>query len=498
MKVLIIGGGVAGYFAALKYKNTFKNYQIDLIQTKSINIIGVGESSLLDIPKFLFEDCGLNIDYFHQEVNPTFKLGLQTKDWHRKGETINYAFDLIDQMYKYDINFLDHIDHINHSFFSILMNKRKPPITINNELIVGETHETPYFHAYQIENKKFIPYLQQQAKIKGIHEIEGQITNIEHENNVIKSVYFNESSHSYDFYIDCSGFNNCITNFINSEWVSFSKYMPCDSVILGEHKLDEVPNHCSIAHAMSNGWMFQIDCEGRTGKGYVYNSSTISEEMAITEYMQKNNFLVEAYRKIKFKSGYYKFPFNKNYCLIGNCAGFAEPLEATGYSVILNSINLIANMHLTKNDSLFLTDSEIKNANMFIEKLWANVINIIVMHYKFNNNYNNDFWKYCEKLNFYGDFEGLIEYMLENKFTLNKSRELNINYLQSVFMPVELVFLFLKMKNIIPKEKINKTDLFNFFNKKSDSVIDYQKMKNDKKYKEYFNKKITLFNFLNS
>ena len=496
MKVLIIGGGAAGYFSALKYKTVFKNFQVDLIQSKNINIIGVGESSLLDIPFFFFKDCELDIDEFHNEVTPTFKLGLQTRDWTENGKIINYTFDAVELMMKYGLEIIDEMDDFNYSLFSSLINQKKPPITKNGQLICGNEQNFEYLHAYQIENKKFIPYLKKQIKLKEINQIEGEISNFKIEDNeIIKSVYFNENWHEYDFYIDCSGFNGCITNYIKNDWFSFNDYMVCDSVILGEHPISETPNHCSIAHAMSNGWMFQIDCAGRTGKGYVYNSSTISEETAIEEYLKKNNYLIKSHRKIKFKSGFYRNIFNKNYCLIGNSAGFAEPLEATGYSVILNSIHLLIKSHSHKNNNLFLTKSEIKNNNLYIEKLWYEIINVIIMHYKFNHNYKNDFWNYCYNLNFIGDFKYVIEFLLENKFNFFKSRELDKNYLQSTFFPVEAIYYFLKSKNIIKKEKKENNKTL-FFKNKSKEIMEYHEMIEEKKYNQYFKNKIKINDFL--
>ena len=497
MRILIIGGGAAGYFAALRYKNFFKNYKIDLIQSKNISIIGVGESSLLDIPNFFLEDCGIDINDFHNEVTPTFKLGLQTRDWVAKGKITNYPFDIINSIISKGLDVIDNIDNINYTFFSTLISNKLPPITINKQLISGNLREIPYLHAYQLENKKFIPFLKKQAEIKGVIEINGEIKEIKHDGRKIQEVFFNEEWHKYDFYIDCSGFGGCITKHIENEWISFKEYMPCDSVILGEHKLEETPNHCSVAHAMSNGWMFQIDCQNRTGKGYVYNSSTISEEIAIEEYMIKNEYKIKNHRKIKFNSGFYKKAFNENYCLIGNSAGFAEPLEATGYSVILNTINLLIKNHKDKKNDLSLTKTEIKCNNLFIEKLWHEIINLIVLHYKFNHHYDNEFWNHCYNLKFHGDFNNIVEYLIENNFSLDKSREINLNYLNNIFFPVEAVYLLLKGKNVIKKEKLIDTNLSISFKNKLKDIMPYQEMVKEKDYKKYYDNKISIENFLN-
>jgi tryptophan halogenase len=493
-KILIIGGGAAGYFTALRYKNVFKNYQIDLVQSKNINIIGVGESSIIDIPNFLFSDCDIDIQNFHEELNPSFKLGVQTRDWH-KNKTINYTFDFMYLMNIYGIDIIYNIQNINYSFFSTLINNKKPPITKNNQLIVGNSIESPYLHAYQIENKKFIPYLQKQAKLKGINEIEGEISNLEYENEKIKSIYFNEDWHTYDFYIDCSGFKSFINNFIKNEWVSFKDYIICDSAIVGEHEINETPNQCTVSHAMSNGWMFQIDSHGRTGKGYVYSSATISEEMALDEYLKKNEMKIKNHKKISFKTGYYKNIFNRNYCFVGTSAGFADPLEATNYTVIINTINLLIKNHLKKENNLFLTESEIHNNNTFMNKLWQEIINVIIMNYKFSDNHKNNFWDFYKKINFIGDFQYLLKYLIENDFSFDVVRELQISYGKNIFLPIELFLLFLTGKGIINKK--NKIDRSDYFIKKNEEIINYDQILKEKKYKEYFNNKINIFNFLN-
>lgn len=496
MKVLIIGGGAAGYFTALRYKSVFPKTEVELIRSKNINIIGVGESSLIDIPKFFINDCNIDINDFHNEVKPTFKLGLQTRDWSSKGKIVNYVFDFYYLMIQKGVEVINNIDNQYYTFFSTLISNKQPPITKKGELLVGDSSSIPYLHAYQIENKKFIPFLEKQAKLNGINEIEGEVLDIKQNEEGIESIYFNDNWHKYDFYVDCSGFNGCITNFIKNEWVSFNKYIICDSAIVGEHQIDDTPNHCTIAHAMTNGWMFQIDCEGRTGKGYIYNSSTITDEKAIEEYVIKNDFKIKSHRKINIKSGHYKNLFNKNYILVGNCAGFAEPLESTGYSVILNTVNLLIKNHKTKKENLLLTNSEIKCNNLFISKLWYEIINSILLHYKFNNNHDNDFWNYYKNLDFHGDYKYIIEYLLENDFNLEKSREININYLQNLIFPVEFIYLILRGKNIIKKQK-KESNLIDFFKLKSNEMMSYEDLIKQKDYKKYYDNKKIISDFLN-
>ena len=52
MKICIIGGGTTGWWAAGYLENKFPSYDITLIESSDIPIIGVGESTLPMIKTF--------------------------------------------------------------------------------------------------------------------------------------------------------------------------------------------------------------------------------------------------------------------------------------------------------------------------------------------------------------------------------------------------------------------------------------------------------------
>ena len=45
-KILIVGGGSAGWMTAATLESQFPNHQISLIESKNISTVGVGESTL--------------------------------------------------------------------------------------------------------------------------------------------------------------------------------------------------------------------------------------------------------------------------------------------------------------------------------------------------------------------------------------------------------------------------------------------------------------------
>ena len=83
MKVAIVGAGTAGLYCAVSLLESLPKFiKVDLIHSRGINPIEVGESSLVSFPHAL--SCG--VDYVHHfdaaELGSTIKFGVQFKNWN--------------------------------------------------------------------------------------------------------------------------------------------------------------------------------------------------------------------------------------------------------------------------------------------------------------------------------------------------------------------------------------------------------------------------------
>src|SRR2546423_7404779 len=79
--VLVLGGGSAGFMAALALKVKLPALRVTVIRSKDIGIIGVGEGSTIALTKFLHEYLGVGQKKFHEVAQPTWKLGLKFLRW---------------------------------------------------------------------------------------------------------------------------------------------------------------------------------------------------------------------------------------------------------------------------------------------------------------------------------------------------------------------------------------------------------------------------------
>jgi hypothetical protein len=79
-KIVVVGGGTAGMVSALILKSRFPSMQIDIICSKKIGIIGVGEGSTEHWKEFM-DIVGLDQYEMITETGATYKAGTMFKDW---------------------------------------------------------------------------------------------------------------------------------------------------------------------------------------------------------------------------------------------------------------------------------------------------------------------------------------------------------------------------------------------------------------------------------
>ena len=93
MKILIVGGGSAGWMTAATLESQFPNYKISLIESKNISTVGVGESTLGQITDWMrllkIEDKD-----FIKHVDGSYKLSIKFTDFYKKGEAFHYPFGM--------------------------------------------------------------------------------------------------------------------------------------------------------------------------------------------------------------------------------------------------------------------------------------------------------------------------------------------------------------------------------------------------------------------
>ena len=137
-----------------------------------------------------------------------------------------------------------------------------------------------------------------------------------------------------DLNIDCTGLGK---HLMKDKTIYLYPDTLVDTCIV--RRIEEDTKNYSETIGRNYGWDFNVYLsDRRVGCGYVFDSSKISIEDAKKEYMENNGhrkFLTD-FRVLKWEPGRLKTPWQGDTVAVGLSAGFIEPMEANGLSLLIH------------------------------------------------------------------------------------------------------------------------------------------------------------------
>ena len=406
MKIVIAGGGTAGWLSALflAKQNLHRDipaYDVTLIESDDIPIIGAGEGSTGVLQKILLSTLreleGFGEQEFFEKCNTTFKLGIDCIDWNGVGDRFFESLSgtqTSDWPLDRDFTICSKYGKASESSPNkYLWEKNLTPFLKTQN---SDNYETGY--AYHFDAHKVGEWFKKIALENGIKLQKGTITDtkLNSKNGELDKVILSDGTEiESDFWIDCTGFNRVLSKAVGSEWVSYSEYLPINSALVYSHQYEEGEeiSPATTAWAMPNGWMWQIPTQERLGCGYCYSDKFVSEEQALKELQEVTGRKITPLRTIKFDSGRLKEVWKKNVLSIGLSSSFLEPLEATSiHSSIIQLVQLTQH-HLSPYKEDMMRESNIKANNEHFNMMLDEFRALIQMHYITKRD-DTPFWKY--------------------------------------------------------------------------------------------------------
>lgn len=406
-EVIVLGGGSAGFLAALALKVKMPDLRVVVIRSKEIGVIGVGEGSTPPLTTFLHDFLRLPARAFVQGANPTFKLGLRFVWGPRK--YFDYPFGpqvdaRLPGLPKCNAFYCQQ-DMENASLYAAMMAQEK--------VFQRNKDGSPILQwdvAYHFENEKFVAFLEQYATSVGIEIIDDTVAHVTQDETGVRGLLLKSGrSEAADLYVDCSGFQSVLLGKALAEpFVSYASTLFCDRAVVGGWERTDEPIHpYTTCSTMSSGWMWQIEHERRINRGYVYSSGFVSDVEAEREFRSISPN-VRGTRMVKFVSGRYQRAWVKNVVAIGNASAFVEPLEATSLGMIGMRSRLLSEILIECDRRPPPVHVDLYNRHH--ATLWDSIRKFLAIHYKFNTKMDTPFWRACrEKTNLAGA-EPVVEY----------------------------------------------------------------------------------------
>jgi tryptophan 6-halogenase len=399
-KIVIVGGGSSGWMAAMLLANALikKGVEIDVLESPTVGIIGVGEGSTPWLRGF-FDSLGIEESEWMPECNATYKCGITFDAWSTKPgyESYFHAFaSMLDNLtlssFVYNVearvNGADVYAHPNRFFISsYLADKNKAP---------KANHNFPFdiWYGYHFDSVLLGQYLHKKALQRGVKYKSCHVTDVQlNEKGDIASVKTREGETiAADFFVDCTGFAGLlIQKALQTPFISFANNLFNDAAIAMPTPMGESIPSQTISTALKNGWAWKIPLTSRYGNGYVYSSAFCSADEAEHELRESIGALdspTEA-RHLKMKIGRVTQHWNRNCLAVGLSQGFIEPLEATALLFIQRTVTNFIDV-IEKGD---LSEAVRTKFNDKLNAHFEGTRDYIVTHYKTNSRSDTEYWR---------------------------------------------------------------------------------------------------------
>lgn len=415
-KIVIVGGGSAGWMTAAALIKAFPDKEIVVIESLEVPIVGVGESTLSSINDY----CNfLEIDEkdFMTCTDASYKMSIKFTDFYEKNSgSFHYPFGLPllhdtragmqDWMVKKILYPDTPVEDFVNCFFpgAALWNQNK--FSLNNHGHF-DNYNPNQDVAYHFDAIKFGSWLREEyCKPRGVIHLTNTVVTVNTNDSGIESVVLdNGQSVSSDLFIDCTGFKSLLLGgALNEPFISYSHMLPNNRAWATRMLYKEIEREMepfTNSTALGNGWVWNIPSWERLGTGYVYSDKYISPEDALEEFklhLMSNKMVVPRtreevdsmqYKDIPMRVGIHKRTFVKNCVAIGLSAGFIEPLESNG----LFSVHefLFKLLKILQRPAVTQWDIDTYNGTVF--GMWRNFAEFVALHYALSIRNDTEYWQ---------------------------------------------------------------------------------------------------------
>ena len=392
--VLILGGGSAGFLAAIALKTRLPDLSVRVLRSRDIGIIGVGEGSTVALYRFIHHYLRIGLQEFIEGARPTWKLGLKFLWGPRPHFYYHFGpgVELPAEGTGTPRGFFPPEAWDDCDLVSALMT--------HDRVFPRGADGTPVLHnalSYHFQNDTFVAFLERYAAAKGVTILDDTVRDVQvGETGVAGLALISGRTESADLYVDSSGFRSLLLGKALAEpFIDFKSSLFCDRAVVGGwDRTDEPVKPYTTCETMNSGWCWQIEHEARINRGYVYSSAFINDEEAEREFRGVAPKAGPS-RVVRFTSGRYRRSWVKNVVAIGNAAGFVEPLEATALAVIGTQSELLVGALIEGSRQVFAT--QVRQYNRHTELTWEAIRAFLAVHYKFNTRLDTPFWRECRE-----------------------------------------------------------------------------------------------------
>lgn len=394
-RVIIVGGGTAGWLSACLLAAKRPELSVTLVEAPDIPTIGVGEGTWPTMRGTL-ASIGIDEAEFISCCDASFKQGSRFDGWVTGDADDSYlhpftppppcATEALVAAWaaRNTEGALPYADAMTAQAAAVARN-----LAPRQAAMPGYAGALNY--AYHLDAGKFAALLMRHATRRlGVTHIATRVTDVTKSENGNLAALVTDDAGTIpgDLFIDCTGLAALlIGKHCGVDWIDRSDVLFNDTALAVQVPVlpDSAIASATIATAHKAGWIWDIGLPGRRGIGCIYASRFMDENAAravLADYIAKAvpgaDIAGLSPRKISFPTGHREEFWRGNCVAVGLSAGFLEPLEASAIVMIELSLQaLCANFP----QSRAVLPIHAERFNALFRYRWDRIIEFLKLHY---------------------------------------------------------------------------------------------------------------------
>ena len=406
-RVVIVGGGTAGWLAAATLAARLPRLSIALIEAPGIATVGVGEGTWPTLRETL-RLIGIPEAEFLAECGASFKQGSRFDGWVTGGAADSYLHPFTAPPVSPSAGELGALlaawraDRPEARFAEAMT----PQAAACARDLAPRQRAMPDYagalnYGYHLDAGAFARLLARHAERLGVRHVAGEVIGIEPgANGDVAALRLRDGKTlTGELFLDCSGSAALlIGGHCGAGWVDRSDTSPNDRALAVQ--VPVLPGSAvasqTIATAHEAGWLWDIALPGRRGIGCVYASAFLPQERAeeilrgyIGAQVPGADMAALQPRRLAFTAGHRERFWQGNVLAIGQAAGFIEPLEASAIVIVELSLRALVENFPAGRSAM---DIHARRFNALFRYRWDRIVDFLKLHYALSRR-DEHYWR---------------------------------------------------------------------------------------------------------
>ncbi|HST43876.1 MAG TPA: tryptophan halogenase family protein [Luteimonas sp.] len=396
-KVVIAGGGTAGWLAACALAHQFRErLEITLVESEQIGTVGVGESTVPPIRTF-HRFLQIDEQAFLRAVAGTFKLSISFEHWRRPGDRYIHPFGITGQGTWAAPFHHFWMDSQRRGMQSEFGDFCLETVASRDDRFSLQTAPKVNY-AYHFDAGLYARFLRGIAERHGLKRVEGKIREVrQHPDSGFVQALVLEDGQVLegDLFIDCTGFRGLlIEQTLHTGYEDWNQWLPCDRAVAVQTEAVGPPVPYTRAIAHEAGWRWHIPLQHRVGCGLVFSSRHMSDDEARAKLL--TDVGAPPIREpwlVPFRTGRRLKAWNGNVVSLGLASGFIEPLESTSIHLAISAVVRLVQLFPFDGMAPALVEryNEVSRAEM------EHVRDFVILHYHATQR-DEPLWQACREM----------------------------------------------------------------------------------------------------